>query len=242
MLGCLPAHGQGVPALLQDVPELEGGPGSRPVAKPAPAKPQAKPKTAPQTAQKPSPPAASRLKADEARLAEQVAAQKVEQTRLAQQAADLKSREAALDARAAELAAEEKRLAQLRTDQEAQLAARQAELTRQLALASERQQQTAERDRDDDKLPEDSPDDRSPIRAALDLDAARRSCTLAGEDAAIERRFYSARYDSAPRFYEGRVFELRGLMRLEDRRGYMLVDTTCEVDADGEVQHFAFLR
>ena len=36
--------------------------------------------------------------------------------------------------------------------------------------------------------------------------------------------------------------QLRGAMRLEDRRGYVIVDTICEIDADGEALNFAFLR
>jgi len=79
-------------------------------------------------------------------------------------------------------------------------------------------------------------------QARLDFATARRSCMRAGAEAAKERDFYSAQYDGAPHFYEGRRLELRGLMRLEDRRGYMIIDTVCEIDADGEAQRFAFLR
>jgi len=31
-------------------------------------------------------------------------------------------------------------------------------------------------------------------------------------------------------------------MRLDDRRGYVLVDAVCRLDAEGEVQRFRFLR
>ena len=68
------------------------------------------------------------------------------------------------------------------------------------------------------------------------------SCIAASEDAARVQNFYSARYDVQPRFYEGRTLQVRGLMRVEDRRGYRILDTVCDVDADGEVERFAFLR
>ena len=65
--------------------------------------------------------------------------------------------------------------------------------------------------------------------------------TRPGMDEAIDRDFYSARYQSAPRLFE-RERELRGLMRMDDRRGYLLVDTVCELDEDGSVLHFELLR
>ena len=40
----------------------------------------------------------------------------------------------------------------------------------------------------------------------------------------------------------GRAWELRGVMRVEDRRGYLLADTVCELGRNGRVRDFAFLR
>jgi hypothetical protein len=274
----------GLAAQAQEaIPELEGGPGSHPLSQKALTTKQATTRQVRATADK--------LKAQQARLA--------------QQAADLKAQQAKLDARAAELAAEEKRLAKLRADQEADHAARLAEIARQKAAVEKQaaalhdelktkplppprpavqtapQQQMADAnagapiditkpaaieapavrsdavgqpeiaekhavpdkpalaDRDNpDALPEAS----RALTAHLDLDAARRSCARAGEDAALARRYYSARYDDAVRVYQDRGWKLSGRMRLEDRRGYLLIDTICEVDADGEAQRFSFLR
>ena len=79
------------------------------------------------------------------------------------------------------------------------------------------------------------------------LDASIRSCAFAGEDKALARDYMSARYVRPPRFYQRRtafddVWELRGVMRVEDRRGALLADTVCELDEDGEVLYFAFVR
>jgi len=265
MLGWLPAH-------AQEDTDLAGAPGYRAAEQEAAKRAEAQKKAAQQAAQKQAQAAADKLKADQAKLARQAEAQKAEQARLAQQAADLKAQQARLDARAVELAAEEKRLAQLRIDQESAQAAKLAELTRQSDVAvqeeaqrSERQRQTADLSSDangvrpggepdrntgdndaaddaSEDLPDATPETRRPIYARLDFENARRSCTRAGEDAALARNFYSARYDTAPRIYEDGGWELRGLMRLQDRRGYLVVDTVCEVDADGEVQRFALLR
>ncbi|MDP3736232.1 MAG: hypothetical protein Q8R02_02515 [Hyphomonadaceae bacterium] len=248
MLVCLPAQ-------AQEGQELEGAPGYRSAEQDAARKAEAQKKAAQQAAQKQAQTAADKIKAEQAKLAQQTEAQKAEQARLARQAAELKAQQARLDARAAELAAEEKRLAQLRIDQEA-AAARLADLTRQrdeaareAALRSQRETQTADLSRDTDSAASDEiPPLRTtpaPSRAAfarLDFGAARRSCTRAAEDEVRARDFYSAEYDSAPRFVQGDAWEVRGRMRLEDRRGYLIVDTICEVDADGEARDFIFLR
>lgn len=253
LLACAPAHGQ-------EVPELDGAPPplkipAPQVAKPKPVAPKVvTPAPAAKPASKPSQTAAE-AKAAEALLAKQAEAQKAERVRLEKEAADLKARQATLDARAAELAAEEKRLATERADHEAEIATQQADLKRrqdELARQSPPAPaqgigQAAKVGDDDDPAFEedDTPVTPSPRRfrqARLDFATARRSCTRAGVEAARERDFYSAQYDGAPHFYEGRRMELRGLMRLEDRRGYMIVDTVCEIDADGEARNFAFLR
>ena len=57
----------------------------------------------------------------------------------------------------------------------------------------------------------------------------------------IDRDFYSARYQNSPQYYED-TGEFRGLMRMDDRRGFVLVDTICELDDEGRVIDFALLR
>lgn len=252
LLACAPAYGQ-------EVPELDGAPPplkipAPQVAKPKPVAPKVvTPAPAAKPAAKPSQ-TATEAKAAEAVLAKQAEAQKAERARLDKEAADLKARQATLDARAAELVAEERRLAAERADHEAQLAAQQADLERrqdELArqappVPAQGIEQAAKAGDDDPAIAEDdtpvTPPPRRFRQARLDFATARRSCTRAGVEAARERDFYSAQYDGAPHFYEGRRMELRGLMRLEDRRGYMIVDTVCEVDAEGEARNFAFLH
>jgi hypothetical protein len=122
-LGSLPAQAQ-----QEVIPPLAGGPGSRSTEQEVARQVAAQNKAM-----------ADKIKADQAKLSQQAAAQKAEQARLVKQAEDLKAREARLEARAAELAAEEKRLGQLRNGQpcaqsedlsalEARLKAREAEL------------------------------------------------------------------------------------------------------------------
>jgi hypothetical protein len=268
MLGCLPAYGQegeeleGAPGWQKTVKPAPVQ--KKPAAPVAPIRTQ----TPPQKTQAQAP--ADKLKAEQVKLAQHAEAQKAEQARLAKQAAELKALQARIDARAAELAAEEKRLAQLRADQEAEQASKLAALDRERDEAgreetSRSRRQTAdlsvepngvrpdgEPDRnagddetaDDaiDDLPDATPKTRRPVYARLDFENAERSCARAGEDAALARNFYSARYDSMPNIFQDGGWELRGRMRLQDRRGFLIVDTVCEVDADGEAQHFAFLR
>jgi len=258
MLGCLPAHGQ-------EGEELEGAPGWQKAEKHPPVQNPIQKKPAVPAAQTQTPAqaqaAADRIKADQAKLAQQAEAQRAEQARLAQQAADLKAQQARLEARAAELAAEERRLAQLRSDQESAqaiaLARRRGEAggdegggdeaAREEALRSQRQTADlageANGARSGGYPDRDAPTEtRRPGYARLDYNDARRSCARAGENAALARDFYSARYETEPRFYQDRGWELRGLMRLDDRRGYVLVDAVCRLDAEGEVQRFRFLR
>jgi hypothetical protein len=250
MLGCMPAYGQ-------EMPELDGAPPPLKIPKPTVTQPQTPPKITPKPtpkivtpAAKPkvSQPVADRTKAEEARLAGLAAAQKAEQARLEKQANDL-------EVRAAELAARERQFAEQSAAERAELKAQQAELARQsdeiarqLAEASKPRTQPLPQVAVREPDPVDQPSERrSSVRgfnlADVDLEMARRSCTRAGLREARERNFYSAWYDRAPRLSdEGRSLELRGYMRVEDRRGYLVVDTVCEVDADGEALNFAFLR
>ena len=199
--------------------------------------------------------AADRLKTDQAKLDQQASAQKAEQARLAKLSAGLTARETELARRAAELDAQEQRLAQLKQQQE-------SKSKTQLATADRRDTPPALKveddavDEDDAVIgggPADLPPPaadlpsrdlraRVPTFARLDYDAALQQCRRAGEDAAYARRFDSAEYDGEPRVFNNEGWELRGRMRLEDRRGYVTVNTVCEVDADGEVRHFALLR
>lgn len=226
----LPAHAQ------EDMPELDGGPPPLRVPKAEPPRKAEPPKPAP----KPSAPATtnaaaqSRLKAEEDRLTRQADAQKAEATRLAALAADLRSQQARLDARATALAAEEDRLARQRADQEADYAKKVADLDRQRAAIPSRQVADA-------APAAPLPRTRQQQRILFTYDEARRACTQAGMSEAIDRDFYSARYDGAPHFFEAER-ELRGVMRMQDRRGFLLVDTVCELDRDGEVIDFALLR
>ena len=235
LLGSLPAHGQEV----QDVPELEGAP--------APLKiPPAQPKPQPQSQAKPqvkAPVATPKPPARTAETAKALEAQKVEQARLERQAAELKAQQVRLDTRAAELVAREKGL----SEREARLAAEQAELARQsddvarqLAEASVRPAPAPVVRRDEAPIYED--EDQPSRFVRIDREEAIRACALAGDDEARARRYYSARYGSDPQFYEGRISELRGVMRVEDRRGYLILDSVCRVDADGDVRSFSFLR
>ena len=87
-----------------------------------------------------------------------------------------------------------------------------------------------------DPLPSDDPP-----RYRISYDDARRACTRAGMSEAVDQDFYSARYESAPRYFE-RQREMRGVMRMDDREGYLSVDTVCQLDANGAVLRFDVLR
>ena len=152
------------------------------------------------------------LKGEQARLARQAEAQAAEQLRLASLSADLETRKANLDAR------------------ERALAAQEAEYTRKMASLS---------DRPPPALASTQPD--APARYRVSYDDARRACTRAGMSEAVDNDFYSARYDGAPRYFE-RQRELRGPMRMDDREGYLTVDTLCQLDANGAVLRFEVLR
>lgn len=232
------------PAFAQEVPELDGAPGPlrlpstpKPVEKP----PAAKPKPVAPAAPKANT-TASISKAEQARRDREADALRLERVRLDKQAADLKARQAQLEARAADIAAREKNIAaresELKADRE-QLARDTEDVARQLAAAARTETPAAS------PAPasrRDEPRDGRFGYAAIDRDAAIDACVDASSDAARVQNFYSARYDVEPRLYEGRYLQVRGLMRIEDRRGYRILDTLCEVDRDGEVQRFVFLR
>lgn len=213
----------------EDIPELEGGPPPLQIPKPAPPKP-----APPKAAAKPSTSSTDRLNAEETRLTRRAEAQKAEQLRLERKAAELKSEQARLDARAAQIATEERRLAQVRIEQESAFTQKLAELERQrIAPQISQPAQSAE-------LPEEPAAPRASTRLSrINYESARRACTRAGMDEALDRDFYSARYQSAPRLFDR---ELRGVMRMYDQGGYVIVDTLCEIDEDGFVLDFKLLR
>lgn len=147
-----------------------------------------------------------------------------EQARLARQA----EAQAAEQLRLARLAAELETRQQRLDIREQALAAQEAEYTRKMANLDERPRAPLQADP-------------APPRYRITYDDARRACTRAGMSEAVDQDFYSARYESAPRFFE-RQRELRGVMRMDDRDGYLSVDTVCQLDANGAVLRFDMLR
>lgn len=214
-----------LPAYAQDV-ELDGAPPPLQIPKPTPPAPKpAKPTPTKPAPAKPAPAdtpskAEQALKTEQARLAQQAQAQTAESARLARLSADLQAQKARLDARAVELADQEKRLAREREDQDADYARKLAELDRPRVTP-----------------PATTPLPPAPARVRVSYEDARTACARAGMDEATDNDFYSARYESAPRYYASQR-EVRGRMRMDDRRGYLTVDTICQLDANGAVLRF----
>lgn len=74
-------------------------------------------------------------------------------------------------------------------------------------------------------------------RRKPDFQTVQRDCSIAGIREAWDRNFYSAQYHEGPKLYEGRYgWEMRGKMRLHDRKGYAYVDTTCDVGRGNDVR------
>jgi hypothetical protein len=248
------------PAHAQQIPELEGGPGALRTTKPAPAPkavspPISKPVPRPATTNEPDvfKSALDKTRALQAQLSRQAEVQKAAETQLAREAETQKVEQARLErldasykSREADLMAREKRL----SDREAQLVSQQAELirqrddlARQLADASKKQTQAAAREAEP-RAPAQRPSE-APRRynaAGVDRETAVEACALAGEEEARDRDFFSAEYETAPRVSLGRTTEVRGLMRLRDRRGSMVLNSLCEVDQNGETTNFVFTR
>ena len=206
--------------------ELDGAPPPLQIPKPAP------PKPAPKPAPKQAPAAADAgLKTEQQRLTAQANAQKAEQTRLSALAADLDARTARLDTRERKLAEEEARIGRLRTDQEADYARQLAELDRRRSTPPPATASLP---------PSPTTPPSATARYRVGYDDARTACTRAGMSEAVDQDFYSARYVAAPRYFE-RQREMRGRMRLDDREGYLTVDTICLLDASGAVERFEIL-
>ncbi len=260
-----------IPAQAQDIPELAGGPGQRPLAV----------NPAPTATQKKAQAAADKLKASQAKLTQQADAQKAEQDRLdkvsadlAKLSSDLKTRQTKLDgqqtqldARAATLAAEAKRLDKLAADLKSQQDAnavqlaqiRDAERKPPIAVAAPETEPPplnapTEPSRNPNSQPRDyaSRDDSPSVRggysggrpdyARVNMNLAEQTCIAAAQNAARARNYYSASYDTRPQLYNHEGLELRGEVRLEMQRGYRVFDSVCQVDADGNAQRFTFLR
>jgi hypothetical protein len=126
--------------------------------------------------------------------------------------------------------------------------------------AQQQQLQGAPGDRDRDRNtgpgdvfqngPRGSDRDRGPDRdfdrgrgRGPDIQDAQASCSRMAIQEAWRRGAYSAQYENAPRLVDTRRgWELQGRMRLHDRRGYSVVNTSCEVRRNGEAADFDFLR
>ena len=241
----------GAPALAQEMPELDGAPGPLKIPAPTPKPIEKAPVAKPKPVASKATPTASVSKAEEARLDREAEDLRLERVRLDKQANELKSRQALLDARAADIAAKEKGVAARETElaaDKAQLARDTEDVARQLAYAARTEQPTPAAAPAPTPAPAAAvarrvdPRDRRLGYEELDHEVALDACIDASGDAARVQNFYSARYDVQPRFYEGRYLQVRGMMRVEDRRGYRILDTLCEVDREGDVQRFVFLR
>jgi hypothetical protein len=79
--------------------------------------------------------------------------------------------------------------------------------------------------------------DRSP-----DFQTVQRECSRAAIEEGWRRGFYSAQYHDGPRLVSGvRGWEMRGQVRLHDRKGFHYTASVCEWDR-GRVAGFAFTR
>ena len=80
-------------------------------------------------------------------------------------------------------------------------------------------------------------------RDRVDFQRAQESCSRAGIREAWDRGYYSAQYEGGPRIVDGRRGpEMRGRMRLHDRKGYSYTDTVCELRRGGDAADFDFVR
>lgn len=100
--------------------------------------------------------------------------------------------------------------------------------------------QVYERDRgweDDRDRDRDYDRDRDWDRNRPDFQRVQEQCSRAGIQEAWRRNYYSAQYHEGPKLEHGRYgWEMRGRMRLHDRRGYSYVNTVCDVLNRGNVE------
>lgn len=81
------------------------------------------------------------------------------------------------------------------------------------------------------------PNDRDWRRRKPDFQTVQRDCSMASIREAWNRNFYSAQYNDGPKLVEGRYgWEMRGQVRLHDRKGYGYADSWCEVGRNGDVR------
>jgi hypothetical protein len=86
-------------------------------------------------------------------------------------------------------------------------------------------------------------DDWNRGRDRVDFQRAQESCSRAGIQEAWSRGYYSAQYEGGPRIENGRRGpEMRGRMRLHDRKGYSFKETICGLRRGGEAADFDFVR
>jgi hypothetical protein len=79
-------------------------------------------------------------------------------------------------------------------------------------------------------------------RQKPDFQTVQGACSRAAVEEAWQRGFYSAQYHNGPRLVEGvRGYELRGQVRLHDRRGFTYWESVCEWGR-GRVSGFTYLR
>ncbi len=74
-------------------------------------------------------------------------------------------------------------------------------------------------------------------RRKPDFQQVQKDCSIAGIRKSWDQGYYSAQYHDAPRLVEGRYgWEMRGKMRLHNRKGYSYIDTYCEVGRNNNVR------
>ena len=75
-----------------------------------------------------------------------------------------------------------------------------------------------------------------------DFQTVQKECSRAAVEEGWRRGFYSAQYNDGPRLVAGpRGWEMRGQLRLHDRKGYHYTGSICEWGR-GQVEDFAFTR
>jgi hypothetical protein len=99
--------------------------------------------------------------------------------------------------------------------------------------------------RDVDPRYDDRRDDRRDDwrkRERVDFQAAQASCSRAAIEEAWRRGYYSAQYNDGPKLVEGRFgYEMRGRIRIHDRKGIWTRDSVCEL-RHGRASDFIILR
>ncbi|MDP3736039.1 MAG: hypothetical protein Q8R02_01540 [Hyphomonadaceae bacterium] len=80
-------------------------------------------------------------------------------------------------------------------------------------------------------------------RRKPDFQRVQEDCSRAGIQEAWRLGYYSAQYNDGPRLEYGRQgWEMRGKMRLHNRRGYSYVNTVCDVRGGRSGVDIEFLR